>query len=105
MNPTVQTHPRAGDNAMSGPYLSSEKEQKGHVLPSSIFCSIQVLNSLVDVNSHRREQSTLLDPPVQMLIHPETPLKTYSEVMFDLVTPWPVKSTCKSNHLTTSYGE
>lgn len=87
----VQTHPRPGDDAMRCPHSSSEMEQKDHVLPPSIFCPIQFRNSLVEANSHRREQSTLLDLPVQMLIHPETPLKTYSEVKFDLVIPWPVK--------------
>ena len=81
--------------------LNSETgKNKSQVPPSSAFCSIQALNGLEGAHPHRGEHPTLLSPPVQMLIpgiHLETPSQTYQKIMFNLVSPWPVRSACKMN--------
>lgn len=46
--------------------LSSEAE-KGRILPSSTFCSVQALSTLDDVHPYWGGQSCLLSPLFQML--------------------------------------
>lgn len=46
--------------------LSSQAE-KGRILPSSTFCSVQALSTLDDVHPYWGGQSCLLSPLFQML--------------------------------------
>ena len=47
---------------------------------------------------HWGGQSTLLSSLIQMLAHPEALSQTHPETVFNLGTPWSVKSTQKSNN-------
>ena len=67
----------------------ADMKQKGKVPFSSAFCSIQDLNRLDNAHPHWGGRSTLLSPPVQMLISSSRNTLTDIPKKSLIWAPWP----------------